>query len=46
MDEASDISGRGVGLDLVRELVKSANGTIAVATEKGRGTRFRISVPA
>jgi len=45
-DEASDVSGRGVGLDLVRELVRAANGTISVATEKGRGTRFRIRVPA
>ncbi len=45
-DDVSDISGRGVGLDLVKEAVRAAGGTVAVATRKGRGTRFRIRVPS
>jgi two-component system chemotaxis sensor kinase CheA len=39
------LSGRGVGLDVVREHVERLHGTIAVDTEIGRGTRFRLELP-
>jgi chemotaxis protein histidine kinase CheA len=41
----SDISGRGVGLDVVRDLVENAGGTITVQTETDRGTIFEIALP-
>ncbi len=40
-----DISGRGLGLAIVREKVERLGGAIAVETEKGRGTAFRITLP-
>ena len=43
--EASKISGRGVGLDIVKEKVTKLGGSIKVNTEKGNGTNFSISVP-
>jgi two-component system chemotaxis sensor kinase CheA len=41
----SGISGRGVGLDVVRAGVESVRGRIQVRSEAGAGTEFRISVP-
>jgi two-component system chemotaxis sensor kinase CheA len=41
----SDISGRGVGMDIVRTRIAALNGTIEVETEAGRGTRFTIRLP-
>jgi nitrogen fixation/metabolism regulation signal transduction histidine kinase len=43
---ANDVSGRGVGLDVVKATVASLGGEIGVATQKGKGTRFTIRVPA
>jgi two-component system, chemotaxis family, sensor kinase CheA len=43
--EVTDISGRGVGLDVVKRNVESMKGTISVATEAGLGTRFTLRVP-
>lgn len=40
-----DISGRGLGLAIVREKVEGLGGTIAVENSSGRGTIFRITVP-
>uniref|UniRef100_A0A831U0U1 histidine kinase n=1 Tax=Geobacter metallireducens TaxID=28232 RepID=A0A831U0U1_GEOME len=40
-----DISGRGLGLAIVREKVERLGGTIAVESEAGRGTTFRITLP-
>ncbi len=39
------ISGRGVGLDVVRERIESLRGRVSLASEVGRGTRFALSVP-
>ena len=44
-DEATSISGRGVGLDAVKEDVKSLGGRINLRTNKGKGTTFILSVP-
>ena len=44
-DVVSDVSGRGVGLDVVRRNVEALNGSVAILTEPGRGTRFRIKLP-
>ncbi len=41
----TDLSGRGLGLAIVREKVEELGGTIAVETERGVGTAFRIVLP-
>lgn len=41
----SDISGRGVGMDIVRTNVERLNGAITVETEAGQGTRFTVRLP-
>ena len=43
--EATAISGRGVGLDLVRNAVERIHGTIDVSWTKGKGTRFAVQSP-
>jgi two-component system chemotaxis sensor kinase CheA len=44
-DEADRISGRGVGMAVVRATVEELGGTLEVHTEPGRGTRFAITLP-
>ena len=41
----TNVSGRGVGMDVVKKNVEGLNGTIAIASELGRGTRIRIKLP-
>jgi len=41
----TDISGRGVGLDVVKKTVASLKGTIKIETEVGRGTKFELVLP-
>ena len=41
----TDLSGRGLGLAIVREKVHKLNGTISVTTSPGRGTSFHLEVP-
>ena len=41
----TDVSGRGVGLDVVRAKVESVHGRVEVRSEPGAGTEFRIVVP-
>jgi len=41
----SDVSGRGVGLDVVRTHVEAAHGRVDVRSQVGLGTEFRIMVP-
>ncbi|MDB5079905.1 MAG: CheA signal transduction histidine kinase [Chloroflexi bacterium] len=43
--QADDISGRGVGLDLVQHNVKRLNGRISITTGPGQGTTFQIEIP-
>jgi chemotaxis protein histidine kinase CheA len=44
--DVTEVSGRGVGLDVVRGAVASLSGQIDVHTTRGSGTRFTITVPA
>lgn len=44
-EEVSDLSGRGVGMDVVRSAVEKINGSIQLESEKNIGTRLRISLP-
>ena len=44
-DEADRASGRGVGMDVVASVIEELGGTLTLATEKGRGTRFRVELP-
>jgi two-component system chemotaxis sensor kinase CheA len=41
----SDVSGRGVGLDVVRSNVETARGRVEVRSQPGVGTEFRVIVP-
>jgi len=44
-DAVSDLSGRGVGMDVVRTAIERVNGSIALDSIKGRGTTIRLSLP-
>lgn len=43
--EISDISGRGVGMDVVKTRISQMNGTVGVDSVQGRGTRITIKLP-
>jgi two-component system, chemotaxis family, sensor histidine kinase and response regulator WspE len=46
MKEAvTDISGRGVGLDVVQSVLKQIRGTVRIVTRRGEGTRFQLELP-
>jgi two-component system, chemotaxis family, sensor kinase CheA len=45
-DAVTAISGRGVGLDVVRRKVEALSGSVTMTTEVGAGTRFVLTVPA
>lgn len=44
-DTVTEISGRGVGLDVVQNMVKQVRGTIRVSGQPGQGARFQLQVP-
>ncbi len=44
-DKISDISGRGVGLDVVRRSIEALKGTIRVESNLGKGSRFELLLP-
>ena len=44
-EEVTEISGRGVGLDVVQNTVKSVGGTVRVFSEPGCGMRFELHLP-
>ncbi|WP_410769236.1 chemotaxis protein CheW [Fontibacillus sp. BL9] len=41
----SDISGRGVGLDVVRSKIESLSGVVSVESKLGKGTKFSVQLP-
>lgn len=43
--EISDVSGRGVGMDVVKTKIAQLNGTVEIQSTLGSGTRFVIKVP-
>ena len=45
VDSVSELSGRGVGMDVVRTMVTRAGGTITVTNKRGEGTATRITLP-
>jgi two-component system chemotaxis sensor kinase CheA len=44
-EQTTDISGRGVGMDVVRRNIKELGGTIEVRSQLGKGSRFVITLP-
>jgi two-component system chemotaxis sensor kinase CheA len=44
-EQTTDISGRGVGMDVVRRNIKELGGTIEVRSQPGKGSRFIITLP-
>ncbi len=44
-DKISDISGRGVGLDVVKTKIESLGGHVNVESKLGRGTKFSVQLP-
>lgn len=44
-EAVTDISGRGVGMDVVRRAIQSVRGRIEIESQVGRGTLFRLRLP-
>ena len=45
LDQANDIAGRGVGMDVIKEKINYAKGKLQILTRKGRGTKFTVTLP-
>jgi len=43
--QVTDVSGRGVGMDVVKKNVESLGGSVTIASQRGKGARFRIKLP-
>lgn len=43
--KVTEISGRGIGLDVIKTLVEKSGGTIKVKSLKGKGTTFEVFLP-
>ena len=44
-ETVTDISGRGVGLDVVQNMLKQVRGTVRVVSQPGHGTQFQLQLP-
>jgi two-component system sensor histidine kinase and response regulator WspE len=44
-DTVTEVSGRGVGLDAVQDMVRAVHGTVRVSSRLGKGTRFQLQLP-
>ncbi|TCU72675.1 two-component system chemotaxis sensor kinase CheA [Tissierella praeacuta] len=44
-DTISDVSGRGVGLDVVKSKIESINGNVEIESIQGKGSKFIIRIP-
>jgi two-component system chemotaxis sensor kinase CheA len=44
-EKVTDVSGRGVGLDVVRTAIKALKGTVTVDSTPGKGTKFELILP-
>ncbi len=45
VSQVNDLSGRGVGLDVVRDQLKALRGSVVVHSEPGQGTTFTLQIP-
>ena len=43
--EVTELSGRGVGLDVVKTIVENFGGSVSVTSELGKGSSFKITMP-
>jgi two-component system sensor histidine kinase and response regulator WspE len=44
-ENVTEISGRGVGLDVVQEMVREVRGQVRISSRPGEGTRFKLELP-
>jgi two-component system sensor histidine kinase and response regulator WspE len=44
-DSVTELSGRGVGLDVVQDMVRTVGGTVRIGSRPGRGTKFTLHLP-
>ncbi|MEH2076007.1 MAG: chemotaxis protein CheA [Nostoc sp.] len=44
-EQVTNLSGRGVGMDIVKSNIDKINGTIEIHSQKGQGTTFKIKIP-
>ncbi len=44
-EQVSQLSGRGVGMDVVRTTIQSLRGKISIESEEGKGTTFKLLIP-
>ena len=44
-EKVSEISGRGVGMDVVKKKITELQGTVRIESKKGKGTRFIVKIP-
>src|SRR5262249_6844228 len=44
-ESVTEISGRGVGLDVVQNMVRAVGGVVRVSSQVGQGTRFTLQLP-
>ena len=44
-ERITEVSGRGVGMDIVKEVIESLRGIIEISSEVGRGTKFTVRLP-
>ena len=44
-NEVTEISGRGVGLDIVQDMIKRVRGLVRISSQLGSGTRFQLQLP-
>ncbi|HWI51442.1 MAG TPA: chemotaxis protein CheA [Symbiobacteriaceae bacterium] len=44
-EKVTDISGRGVGLDVVHKNIEKLNGSVEIKSQVGKGTEFRVKLP-
>ncbi len=44
-EQVSELSGRGVGMDVVKRTIESLRGTVELSSEDGKGTRLRLRLP-
>ena len=44
-EKVTDVSGRGIGLDVVKNRIEGLNGSMRMESETGRGTKFTLELP-